>query len=277
LFFDALLAPFERLGDGFALVIISGLFGVLALLVFKRISFQSGIKAAKDRIKGHMIAIRLYQDDLQIVASSFGKVLLHNVKYLGLNLMPVVPLFAPFTLIAAQLVVRYAFSPLPVKTEAEIQGMLPGEGVMLEVRMKADHRIDVEQLSLEFPQHIQVLTPLARNAADGLALVEFVATAPGVGEITLKVGGEVVGTKSVVAGVADRLMQPERVSDFLSSWLWPAEPTFSSSSPLYRVSFQYPDRRIGFLPSGAGGVLLTFFVASIAFGLAVLKPLNIQI
>jgi len=72
-------------------------------------------------------------------------------------------------------------------------------------------------------------------------------------------------------------MQPERVSGFWISWLWPAEPTFASDSPIDSVSFLYPDRDLGFLPGGAFGVLLTFFLASMVFGIAVLKPLNIQI
>jgi hypothetical protein len=108
-------------------------------------------------------------------------------------------------------------------------------------------------------------------------VVEFCAVQPGAAEILFRVDGEVVGSKAVVAGEPQRSMQPERVSSFFLSWLWPAEPTFAASSPLERVSFRYPERELGFLPGGPGGVLLTFFVASIVFGLAVLKPLNIQI
>jgi hypothetical protein len=74
-----------------------------------------------------------------------------------------------------------------------------------------------------------------------------------------------------------RLMQPERVSSFFSSWLWPAEPTFAAESPIGSVSFEYPERDLGFFPGGPFGVLLIFFLASILFGVAILKPLNIQI
>ena len=91
---DAVLTPFEMLGDELALILVSGIFGVLALLLFKQISWQKGIKAAKDRIKGHMIAIRLYQDDLAIVGKSVGSVMVRNVQYLGLNFLPILPLMA---------------------------------------------------------------------------------------------------------------------------------------------------------------------------------------
>ena len=57
--FDVLLTPFELLGPEISLILVSGLFGILALLVFKQISWQAGIKQTKDKIKGHMIAIRI--------------------------------------------------------------------------------------------------------------------------------------------------------------------------------------------------------------------------
>src|SRR5262245_56378599 len=225
--FDAVLAPFELLGNVAALVLVSGIFGVLALLLFKQISWQAGIKRTKDKIKGHMIAIRIYQDDLRIVFMSVLKVVLRNFQYLALNFGPILPLFVPFVLIASQLVVRYAFKPLPVVTEAQAKSMLPGRGTMLEVRMKAGRGDEVEQLTIELPPFLKARSPLACNARDGVAVMEFVALGEGTADMQLLIAGKPVGTKSVSAGsVHPRRMQPERVSDFWSSWLWPAEPTF---------------------------------------------------
>lgn len=276
--FNVVLTPFERLGDAASLVIVSGIFGVLALLLFKQISWQAGIKSTKDKIKGHMIAIRIYQDDLVIVFQSVMKVVLRNFQYLALNFGPILPLFVPFVLIASQLVVRYGFAPLTVVDEAKADAMLPGRGTMLEVRMKAGHGDEVAGLTVELPPHLKALSPLARNARDGVAVMELAAISEGTADVRFLIGGQAVGTKSISAGTqAPRTMQPERVSDFWSSWLWPAEPTLSAESPIDSVRFVYPDRKMGFLPGGAFGVLLTFFLASILFGVAVLKPLNIQI
>ncbi len=276
--FDVLLTPFEWLGDELALVLVSGLFGVLALLVFKQVSWQSGIRSTKNKIKGHMIAIRIYQDDLGIVFASVLKVLARNLQYLGLNFGPILPLFIPFLLVAAQLVVRYGFAPLPVVAEDQLPGMLPGQGTIVEVRMKAGREAEVAGLELRLPANFQPLSPLVCNAADGVAFQEVVARASGTGEIELLAGGQLLGTKTIAAGAEfPRLMQPERVSSFWSSWLWPAEPTFSAESPLDSVRFNYPDRDLKLLPGGAFGVIVVFFLASIVFGIAVLKPLNIQI
>src|SRR5262245_26421016 len=198
--FDAVLTPFELLGDAASIVLISGIFGIIALLIFKQISWQAGIKATKDKIKGHMIAIRIYQDDMGIVFGSVARIVLRNFQYLGLNFGPILPLIVPFTLIAAQLVVRYAFDPLPVIDAAKAEVMLPGRGTMLEVRMKESRRDDAARLAVELPPHLKALSPLVRNSRDGIAVLEFVAVAPGSADVQFLVDGRVVGTKSVVAG-----------------------------------------------------------------------------
>ena len=74
-------------------------------------------------------------------------------------------------------------------------------------------------------------------------------------------------------------MQGRATAGFWASWLFPAETTFAAGSPLADVEFRYPTRdlRFGFLPDGELGILLVFFFASILFGVAILKPLNIQI
>jgi hypothetical protein len=276
--FDVLLAPLEFFGDAVALILVSGIFGILALLVFKQISWQAGIKATKDKIKGHMIAIRIYQDDLAVVFGSVIKVLLRNLQYLGLNFGPIVPLLAPFVLILAQFVVRYAYQPLPVVSEAELAHRLPGRGTMVEVRSKKGHEAEFADLRLELPDNFRALSPLARSGAEGLAVQEIAAVAPGAGEIRLWIGDRVVGTKAIAAGdEVPRRLQPQRVAGFWSAWLFPAEDTLEADSPISSVSFEYPERDLGMLPGGELGVMLTFLVASMAFGIAILKPLNIQI
>ncbi len=276
--FDVVLRPFELLGDELALILVSGLFGILALLLFKRISWQAGIKSTKGKIKGHMIAIRIYQDDLRIVFTSVLRVLLKNFQYLALNFGPILPLFIPFLIVAAQLVVRYAFAPIPVTDEAALAALQPGDGTLIEVRMKRGREAEVGALSLVLPPNFEAVSPLVRSTLDGVAFQEVVAVVSGEGGIDIRIDGKSQGSKAIVAGDHPaRRMQPERVSSPWSAMLWPAEPTFPADSPLEEIRFSYPDRDLAFLPGGPFGVIVVFFLASILFGLAILKPLNIQI
>jgi hypothetical protein len=144
--------------------------------------------------------------------------------------------------------------------------------------MADGHAADVGGLVIEYPDGVQVVSPLVRSTVSGEAWQEIVATASGVHEIVLRLPDGTSETKLFAAGdVAPRTMQPQRVQG-LGAILWPAEPPLAGDSAFARVSFTYPDGHLGWLPgSGIMGVLLVFLVASMAFGAVVLKPLGIQI
>jgi hypothetical protein len=50
--------------------------------------------------------------------------------------------------------------------------------------------------------------------------------------------------------------------------LHPAERSIPGDSPLYTVDLHYPDRPLRFFPDGETGILLWFFVLSLAAGFA---------
>lgn len=277
--FDLLLIPFEAMGREVSMIAVGGIFGVLALVVFKHISSQKGIKAAKDKIKGHMIAIRLYQDDLVVVGTSIVKVLLRNLQYVALNFGPFLPLAIPFVFVIAQMVTRYSFEPLPVVAVEDVDGMLAGQGTELRIEFKEGSKGRAGELEVILPEGLVAASPLVRSAGAGVAFQEIVAVAPGQHEVELRFPDGTSYTKMVVAGdEAPRLMQPERVAGAFSAALWPAEPSFDEESPLSHVAFVYPERDCGWLPlSGPLGVMTWFVVASMVFAFAAIKPLGVQI
>jgi hypothetical protein len=283
--FDAVLTPLEFLGVAAALIVLSGVFGVLALYVFKLISWQAGIKASKNRIKGHMIEIRLFQDDLRIVGRAVAMVLVRNLQYLGLNFGPILPLAIPFAFLAAQFVVRYAYDPLPVV--AADAKLLPGQGTLVEVQLAPDRWGEVAGLTLELPEGLRALSPLVRAPSEGRAFVELAPSAAGVHELAFALPSGERGTKQVVVGVEPpRALQPRRVSardwyrlDDPDHWpvLWPAEPAFAADSAFRSIALAYPQRDLGWLPGGELGILLSIVVASMVVGALAIKPLGVQI
>lgn len=280
--FDVLLTPLEAVGREFSLIMVSGVFGILALIVFKHISHQKGIKRAKDRIKGHMIEIRLYQNDLGLVSKAIGKVLFRNLQYVGLNFGPFIPLALPFAFVVAQMVVRYGFEPVEVQEVSDVR--LAGGGTTLKIETAAGHEESVSDLKVTLPDGLEAVSALVRAPSAGLAYQEFVATRAGNYEIVITLGGveyiKLFTAKLEGDKAADRprTLQGERVSTFFSALLWPAEDTFSEASGLARVSFVYPESNLGWLPmSGPMGVIVWFLVFSMAFGFAALKPLGVQI
>lgn len=271
--FDLLCRPAAGLGWLTVLILLSGLFGVLALIAFKHLSFQRRIKAAKDLIKAHMIEIRLYQDDLRIVGRAIGRVLFRNAQYLGLNLVPLVPLALPFGIVAAQLVTRFGYVPAPIHPPTQL---LAGQGTTLAVQLAESARGRVRELELHYPKGLVAVSPLVCVPETGRAFQEFVARAPGCYTIELALGAE-KQTKEFCAGEATPQLQPERGQGFFSALLYPAEPTLPADSAFEQLSFRYPEREFAWFPDGPEGVLLLFLAVSMLAGFALMKPLHVQI
>lgn len=273
--FDRLLWLPERLGPVFALCFASALFGVFALWVFKHVSPQRRIKAAKERIKAHLIEIRIWQDDLGIVGRAILKVLGRNLQYLALNLAPFLPLFLPFALVLAQFVVRYGFAPAPVVAPGAER--LAGGGTTIDIQLAPEHAARIGELRLVLPDGVEQVSPVVRNARDGRAFVEVVARRAGTHELVFELGG-VREVKLYAAGdAAPRSMQGERGSGFVDALLWPAEDAFAAGSPFERIRYTPPAADLGWLPGGPGGIVLSFLVVSMLAGALAIKPLKVQI
>ncbi len=274
--FDAVLWPFERLGMGWSLILVSGIFGVLALFLFKHVSAQKRIAYVKDRIKGHLIEIRIWQDDLVIVGKSTVKVLLRNFQYLGLNLLPFIPLSIPFLFVLAQLVVRYGYQPLEL--HAPQSALMAGQGTTLEIQLSDAAAARANEIVVRIPDGLEAVSPLVRIPSEGRAFQEFVARRGGEYELVVEIPGLGSATKMVAAGdVSPRTLQPSRSTGFVDALLWPAEASLEAGSPFAKVAFVYPDRDLGWLPGGPGGIVLTFLVASMVFGALAIKPLKVTI
>lgn len=274
--FDAVLWPFERLGMGWSLILVSGIFGVLALFLFKHVSAQKRIAYVKDRIKGHLIEIRIWQDDLVIVGKSTVKVLLRNFQYLGLNLLPFIPLSIPFLFVLAQLVVRYGYQPLEL--HAQHSALMAGQGTTLEIQLSDAAAARANEIVVRIPDGLEAVSPLVRIASEGRAFQELVARRSGAYEVVVEIPGLGSATKTIAAGdVSPRTLQPSRSTGFVDALLWPAEASLEAGSPFEKVAFTYPDRDLGWLPGGPGGIVLTFLVASMVFGALAIKPLKVTI
>src|SRR5262249_29448654 len=111
--FDVVLAPFGHRQAWFDLLVWPVLAGVVALLVYARVSNQAGIARAKNGDAGPLLEIRLFGHDLVGVLVSTAKALGQNALYLGHNLLPMVVMFVPMMIVLVQLVSHYALDPVP--------------------------------------------------------------------------------------------------------------------------------------------------------------------
>jgi hypothetical protein len=157
--------------------------------------------------------------------------------------------------------------------------MLPGAGNELKVQFKSGQESRAVELQIVWPEGLKSRSPLVPNGSRGVAFQEFVALAPGDYEVLLRFPDGSSYTKKVSAGTTElACLQPERVSDSLSAFLWPAEDMFPADCPIAHVAFVYPESDLGWLPmSGLLGVMAIFVIASMVFAFALVKPLGVQI
>lgn len=155
-----LFSPFSGADPVWLLLWLSLATAVLVLLVYKTLSSQEAIREAKDRVKAHILEIRLFQDDPVLMGRAVRAVLAANVRYLGLNVKPFLIVFLPVSLLLVQMEARLGYRPLlpnesvlvrTVWKSAQPGGrhpdpiLLPGDGLSLEgppLRIEDGREID---------------------------------------------------------------------------------------------------------------------------------------
>src|SRR5438132_12910394 len=56
-------------------VLLSLIIGLLMVVVFRYTSDQKAIRLAKDQLKAHVLAVRVFHDQLPVVLSPYGRIL----------------------------------------------------------------------------------------------------------------------------------------------------------------------------------------------------------
>jgi hypothetical protein len=229
--------------------------GIVALLVYKRVSNQAGIARAKNGIVVNLLEVVLYRDDLAGVLGSTARALGHNVLYLAHNILPMLVMIVPMTAVLVQLVAHYALAPIAAGSVELVTARLD----------PAVARMKPTDLRLELPDGVVLDAPPV-HTADGEVVWRVRAEREGDYAIKIHAGDQVI-EKGLAVGGTPRKVPVMRTKSW-EALLYPAEPGMPSTSALYSVDVRYPARALTFFPDGEGGILLWFFAASLAAGFA---------
>lgn len=249
--FDVILAPLGHEIAAFDLLAWPVLSGVVALLVYKKVSNQKGIARAKDKIQVHLLEIVLYKEDLVGVLVSTAKALGANLLYVGFNIVPMLVMILPMSAILVQLVANYAYAPLPA-----------GEPFVIEAQLAEGASVKSTDVTMDLPPGVTLDAPPVRTA-DG-AVVWRVRAAEGDHTLTLHAGAE-TQEKGLSVGGAPRKVPVMRTQSW-EAFLYPGEPMLGGDSAFETIKMKYPDRSLAVFPDGEGGILLWFFVFSLVAG-----------
>jgi uncharacterized membrane protein (DUF106 family) len=264
--FDLVMLPFGGLSPIWALTVVSIVTGIFMLWLFGKVSDQAKITVLRDRIRGNMIGVRLFGDDLGLLARLQGKLLKDNLVYLKHAAIPMVILIIPVLVIVIQLALRYEARPIDL-----------GQSTTIKVKLK-DADAVTAGVTLNVPAGVAIETPPVRMPSVGEVAWRIRADEAGLHRLEIRAAGDDTPVvKEFVAGKAWGATSLQRTgAGFVDMLLHPGESPIPSSSPIQSVEIQYAALTLSVFGFGVHW-LLFFFVVSLIAGFALRGPLGVEI
>jgi len=264
--FDLLYLPFLGLAPIWAMIVVSGVTGILMLWIFGKVSDQEAIRVMRDRIRGNLLAVRLFQHDIGVSFSCQGKIIRDSFIYLKYALIPLVIMIVPVLVIMIQMNLR--FSVLPVK---------PGEVVYVNLKARSAEAVQ-QGITLEAPAQVTVLDRV-RIPREAKVVWRLRAGEPGTYRLVFRVGDEAV-EKSLMVGDRWGAVSAIRTGkNVLEVSLWPGEAPLGASSQLESIEVKYSELELPAMPYFGWPIhwIIYFFVISLVFGFALKDVLGVEI
>ena len=265
--FDLFFLPFGSLGPMWGLGAVSLLTALVALPIFKYTSNQRAIKRIKSILMGHIIELWLYRDEIGIVLRAQGNILRRNFVYMGHMLKPLVFMIIPVAIILIQTETRYAHRPLGKGEAAIVKVTVDGAGA------KGGPGGEAE---LRTPEGLVIDTPALR-AGGGVTYWRIRAERPGTYDLHVLYGGD-EARKTVHAADGATRIEPSsaRAGSITAALLHPGEPPLPEDLSIESIEVRYPARELSVLGHKVHW-LMAYFVLTLVFSFALLKPFRVRI
>ncbi len=244
-------------------IIVSLVIGLVMVVLFGYTSDQKAIGIAKDQLKAHLLAVRLYRDQIPVVMGSYGKILRGTGRYLKLAFIPLLYVIIPITLLMVQIDRYLGQTPLAANSP-----------FLLTVHTSASDALN--DVTLDLPPGITMTAP-AVHVTDGNEIVWRLAGSKD-GKYILKIaaGGQSVEKTVFIGDDLPRISTVRLRGQFWSRMFSSAEPALPDNSPIDSISINYPDRNIEIAGYGMNWIWL-FFILSMIAGFIFKELLGIQI
>lgn len=254
------------LGVNFPALLVLGIsvvIGLLMVVVFRYTSDQKAIHIAKDHLKAHLLALRLFQDQIPVVLRSYGRIVLATGRYLRLAFMPLLIVIVPLTFLMVQIDRYLGSTPLEA-----------GQTFLVKARVADPAALN--EASLELPDGLATTAPPVHVPAENEIDWRVVAARDGDYQIKVQSSAQSFSKRLVVGSGVLRL-SPMRLRDhFWERLLFSAEPALPQNNLIEAIEVQYPARDIAFAGFEWNWIWL-FFVLSLAAGFLFKSILGIEI
>ena len=245
-------------------VAFSIVIGLLMIVLFGYTSDQKAIGIAKDQLKAHLLAVRLFQDQLHVVMGSYGRILRGTGRYLKLAFMPLLYVILPITFLIVQLD-RYLGST----------AIQPDAAFLLTARLTNPDAIN--DVALELPPEVTMTAPPVHVPAAREVVWRLSASKDGAYDLKLAAGGQTVTKALKVSNDVVRVSPVRLRAQFWERIFSSAESALPDNSPIAAVAIDYPDRNIDLFGYYEMNWIWLFFILSMIAGFIFKEILGIKV
>lgn len=259
-----LSVPITRLSGWQSNTIISGIMGVVFLMIFKYTSNQRAIGKVKDNVKAQMLAMKLFKDSVPVTLQAQGRAFRGAFLLLFYSIRPMAVMIVPVLLILAQMALWYQAQPLSV-----------GQESIITIELNNIEGSPMPDVSLQTGNALTVLTGPVRVLSKGEVYFKIKAVEDGLHRIVFTAGAEQV-QKELAVGEGFMRVSMKRPGQNWGQILFnPWEKPFAKDSLVKSVSIEYPQRLSR--TSGTNWWVGYFFVCSMIFAFAFKPFLNVKL
>lgn len=264
--FDALFLPFRGMSPWVGMILVSFLTGLLMLFVFKWTSNQQGIQKVKNRIKAHLLELRLFKDNLGQSLRSQGNILRCNLRYIGYSAKPMLVMILPLILILVQLNFWFGYESLE-----------PNQSAILKMKLTEDQNPLEAQIAVHPSSELVMETPPLRIEENREINWRFSAKDRGIHLFTINVNGTAVTKRVSVSQKPLSKISPLKVgNNFFSQLMYPTESPVKGNLPVESIEVVYPTKSMNLFGWHIHWIIV-YFILSIVFGFAFKGIFKVQI
>ncbi len=264
--FEILFLPFKNMSPWIGMFVVSLLTGLLMLFIYKFTSNQEGIRKVKNKIKAHLLELRLFKDSLSISFKAQGNILRANFKYIGYAMKPLLVMIIPVMFILIQLNFRFAYASFD-----------PNQQTILRVQLMEGVPLMDTQIDIKTGSHIVLETPPLRIMESNEINWRIRTEEIGVHEIIIMIDGQEY-TKSISVGqkTLSRKSPLKTRKNFFKEFFYPIESPLPKSSPIKYIEITYPSRNMNLFGLGINW-LIAYFALSIIIGFSLKGFFKVEI
>ena len=264
--FEIVFFPFKSMTPWIGMIFISFLTALLMLCVFRFTSHQQGIKQVKNKIKAHLLEIRLFKDSLYVSLRAQGNILRYNLKYIGYSIKPLLVMIIPLILILLQLNLWFGY-----------QSLTPGQEVILKVEVDEDLSLLDTEFLIESSSGLVIETPPLRIEEKREVNWKLFAKETGIHELSMTVNGHRIVKKVAVAQKPLSKISPVKIRrNFMAELFNPGEAPLPANHPIKSLEIKYP---LNYMSLFGWRIhwLIVYFALSIIFGFAFKGVFKVEI